>query len=114
MAIEQYQHRRKKVELAFGATDTSKTAGLYLDGRLFNLHVRVPDFTNAVTAKVSVLDADDYAYYESGDLAKGQNHNIDKELALAGEGAKVKVTLSGAPGGEGGTVVVALYYWGRE
>jgi hypothetical protein len=106
--------RRKVLELALGAADTQKSIPVYLTGKLHHLHVRVPNFTNAVTVTVSVADPDGYVYLSEAGLAKDQNHNIvfSKELLLLGEGNTVQVTLSGAPGGAGGTVVVALYYHG--
>ncbi|MDI6855124.1 MAG: hypothetical protein QME75_16140 [Deltaproteobacteria bacterium] len=109
-----YRPLRKKLIFTFGGADTQKSANVFLEGKLHHLHVRVPDFANAVTAKVSVLDQDDYAYFESDPLNKGQNHNLllDKKLLLMGEGGGVRVNLSDAPGGAGGEVIVALYYFG--
>jgi len=115
MAIEFYQAYRKKLVLSFGASDTEKSQEIYLDGLCHRLHVRLPNFSNAVTATVAMADNDNYAYFEQTGLAKNANHNIapDPPLLLLGEGGTVKMTLSGVPGGTGGEVVVALYYWGR-
>ncbi|MDI6854029.1 MAG: hypothetical protein QME75_10570 [Deltaproteobacteria bacterium] len=109
-----YRPLRKKLVFSFGGSDTQKSANIYLEGKLHHVHVRVPDFANAVTAGVAVADPDGYAYLEETSLAENQNHNLvfAKEVLLLGEGGTVKVTLSGAPGGAGGEVIVALYYFG--
>lgn len=106
--------KRRKLELPFGGSDTEKSLPIYLTGMLHHVHVRVPNFTNAVTAAVAVQDQDGYAYLEQTGLAKNANHNLSfsKEVLLLGEGGAVKVTLSGAPGGDGGTVTVVLYWHG--
>lgn len=105
--------KRKKLELAFGASDTEKSLPIYLTGMLHHLHVRVPNFTNTVTAAVQLLDEDDYAYYEQTGLAKNANHNLvpTSPQLLIGTGGKAKVVLSGAPG-SAGTVTVVLYWHG--
>jgi hypothetical protein len=103
--------------LTFGAADTVKSEALQADGQLMQLHVRVPNFTNAVTAAVTLETSAGYVLWSSatdyGALAKNANHNLLLEELLPCEAPlTLKVTLSGAPGGSGGDVVLVGRHYG--
>ncbi|MDD3493688.1 MAG: hypothetical protein PHZ19_09365 [Candidatus Thermoplasmatota archaeon] len=103
---------RQLDSFVFGDSDTVKTNTLNFEGLLKNLHIRVPDFTNAVTATVTIEDASGYEVYNSGAKTKNVNYNELADIVVAGL-ATLKVTLSGAPGGAGGTVIVVSNGMGR-
>jgi len=102
---------RIEKEFVFGAGDTVKSQPS--GGEIKHFHLRVPNFANAVTAALSLEDLKGYEVYNSGAKAKDQNHNIDREQLIDGN-FTFKVTLSGTPGGAGGTVKAVIYYYGRD
>ena len=102
---------RKKFTLAFGAADTTKTEAFILEGEIEALFVRVANFTNAVTATVSLLDTDSYEMVLSSALSRNTDNRVAAAWPLPGA-QSIKVLLSGAPGGAGGNVIVVAY--GRE
>lgn len=114
--MQYYRAKRKKHEFVFGASDTVKSETLYFEGELRHLHLRVPNFTNAVTATVTIEDSDGYEIYNSTGQAKNTNYNLltvaTSEL-LTGQNT-LKVTLSGVPGGTGGTVIIANRLFGVD
>lgn len=99
---------RDKFTLALGAAETSKSVDFIREGEINGLFVRVPNFTNAVTATISVLDADGYEFVVSSALARNADHRVSAAWPLPGA-QTLKVTLSGAPGGSGGSVIVVGY-----
>lgn len=102
----------------FDEDDLSKDQSVTLEGLLKHLHLVVPDFTNSVTATVTLKDASGRVYYTSAAKAKGFSYNLDLEIewleqVLTGT-LTMTVTLSGAAGGSGGTVVAVLRYFGAS
>jgi len=99
-----------RVTLSFGAADTTKSANLVLQGErtIFDLIVRIPDWTNAVTATLSILNGNGLTIYSIAGLTDPQLDPpcyIQVARMIAG-GAQVKVVLSGVPGGSGGDVTI--------
>jgi hypothetical protein len=99
--------------LAFGAADESKSFTIAANGRIRAYTVTMPNFSNAVTGNLSITDAGSREIYNSdgrseADFAKnGATHvyNLRDIVGLYGT-CTVTVTLSGVPGGSGGTVSV--------
>ena len=92
--------------LIFGALDTAKSFSLTgYNGLIHELDVQIPDFTNAVTATVTLTRSNGVDVYTSEALAKNADHVIMMDRAIVGTEA-LTVTLSGAPGGEGGQIDV--------
>ena len=93
--------------LAFGATDTTKSYTFQCNGKVNHVLVEIPNFSNAVTTTVTVADENGVTIMSKSGLAKATNHVIDStddfDRALAGT-YTITLTLSGAPGGTGGTV----------
>ena len=105
---------RKKLSYVFGATGTSSSQTYSINGLVKQVHLRVPNFTNAITAGFDVADENGYVIYSTTGRAKNANHNItDMVIPLAGANT-VTATLSGNAGGAGGTVVIVITYWGWE
>ncbi len=105
--------------LTIGAAATVDSEALQADGQLMHLHVRVPNFTNAVTATVTLETSGGYVLWSSatdyGALARNANHNLLLEQLLpCGEPLTLKVTLSGVPGGTGGNVIVVGRHYGTS
>jgi hypothetical protein len=108
--------QRLEVDFVFGAAGTEKTIQSVIEGEIKQIHLRVPNFTNVVTFTLSVEDEDGYEVFTSGAKAKNANYNLkatdlDDSLLIAST-FNLKATLSGAPGGDGGTAKAVLYYWG--
>ncbi len=107
--------------LVFGAADTTKTANFDKNGWIEMLILKVPTFTNAVTVtKIEFLDRDgDVIYTNSTGWALNANYligtpegtsvNIPIDVSHHSTYYQVKVTLSGAPGGSGGTITVKTF-----
>jgi hypothetical protein len=102
--------------LAFGAADTVKTSPITYNGLNKYLHLAVPAFTNVVTATVTLVDASGRVFYTSAAKAKGASYNLETETEwkdqLVDDTLIWTVTLSGAPGGTGGTVELVPRYYG--
>ncbi len=98
---------RCKYTLSFGASDTTKSDSINVIGKVCQIHFRVPNWTNDVTATLTVLDEDGYEIYNSGAKNRNANYNIDREQIIPAN-SKIKVELSGAPGGSGGDVIVVF------
>jgi len=111
---------RKTLSFVFDADDLTKTAALSYEGQLNHLHLRVPNFTNAVTATVTLSDKDGYVLYTSAAKARNANYNLETETEWAcdqlvpGSTLTVTVTLSGVAGGTGGTVTAVARLLGEE
>ncbi len=94
-----------KSELAFGATDTVKIFSLTgYNGVIHELDRDIPNFTNAVTATVTLTRSNGVESYILAGLAKNTKHVIMMDRAIVGS-ETIAVTLSGAPGGAGGQIV---------
>lgn len=105
-------YKTPETSLAFGASDTEKSMTLEAHERLHSLVVHHPAFTNAVTLTVSVENEDGRVVYQSDPIGNpsaaadellGQ---LEQFVSINGL-CTIKATLSGAPGGSGGTVAVA-------
>ncbi|MCL4502086.1 MAG: hypothetical protein M1438_09545 [Deltaproteobacteria bacterium] len=105
-------------EFVFGAADTGKTAAIAYNGSVSHLHLVVPDFTNVVTATVTLVDASGRVLWTSAAKAKNASYNLDDLSSgilveqFVDHSLSWVVTLSGAPGGDGGTVVLVPRYYG--
>lgn len=106
--------------LTFGASDTTKTSDRISEnegvhqGKCTHIKVTLPDWTNSVTATLAILDSDGDVIFSQASIAENQTLVIaDKSIPLI-EKERVRITLSGAPGGTGGTVTVRLYYLPEE
>lgn len=115
----EYRVNRAKLSFVFGAADTVKSQDLNFTGQMKHLHLRVPNFTNAVTATVTLTDADGYTVYTSAAKARNANYNLEADAEwfdqlVSGGTYNLVVTLSGVPGGTGGTVIAALRILGAR
>jgi hypothetical protein len=98
-----------KKNFVFGAADTVKSSVIAKMGELAYYVVNVPNFTNNVTAVVTFEDADGMVMYTSATFNRNSHNEVKEPTEIPVEDSwTMKVTLSGAPGGTGGTVVVAL------
>lgn len=111
--------RRIPKSFVFDHDDLVKSAAANMEGKIYQIHLRVPDFVNVVTATLTLEDEDGYEVYNSGAKAKGANYNLypDPPQLLAGN-FTMKVTLSGAHGVIGppatpdATVIAVIHYHG--
>jgi hypothetical protein len=96
--------------LTFGAADTVKSFDISANGALHSAVVEVPDWTNAVTLVLSVEDEEGTEVYNSPALSDNAIQKIIAHSEAVGfDGIyTVKLTLSGAPGGSGGTVKLTM------
>lgn len=111
------------LEFVFGPADTQKTLKLPENGWAKIVQIQNPTFTNTVTSTLSIADTC-FAYqgarsatlFTSTAVANGATYTVGDDIT-AGEKGDIPVdksftatvTLSGAPGGTGGTVFVAMY-----
>lgn len=107
------------ISLAFGAAETVKSLALGSEGLLKHLYLAVPNFTNGVTATVTLVTADGLVLYTSAALSKNAVYNLESQAQwldqlLVGGLYVLQVTLSGAPGGSGGTVTGLARIYGAQ
>lgn len=101
--------KRLKKTFTFGATGTTSTdQSIPVEGIIRSMTVDVPNFTNAITAAVTLEDSDALVYFDSGNLAKNTLHQVSCGVGLDGSG-NLCVDISGVAGGTGGTVTVILF-----
>jgi hypothetical protein len=100
----------------FGAAQTVLTSTLQENGWINVIRVDLPTFTNTVTGVVTITDRDGYVVYASGSLTMGAITAIGDSIAAAELGSvpcdlnySMTLTLSGVPGGTGGTAKVLMY-----
>ena len=63
-----------RITLSFGAGDTTKTANIVVSGekKIFDVVLRIPDWTAAITTTFSILNANGLAIYSIAALADPQ------------------------------------------
>lgn len=110
-------YKKYAYSFEFGAADQSIDAvidpTLGIKGEVIKLVTILPDWTNTVTAVISMNNADGKEIFADDSRAQDEEYDItlDKnECVILGQtGEEFVVTLSGVPGGSGGTVTVAAY-----
>jgi len=99
--------------LSFGGSDTVKSLTIPGDvnGILAECDFSVPVWTNSVTATLSVERPDGTIIFTGTPRAKGATvlYFVEFPGNCIVSGEVVKVTLSGAPGGSGGNVIVRYF-----
>lgn len=108
-----------RMEANFDFTASTTTATTFLsseNGCAEKVLVKVPNFTNAITATVNVFDKDDNLLWTKAAIAKNATANYGAGPDVAETGCipfekryKVTCVLSGAAGGTGGTVTAYFY-----
>lgn len=117
-------YKKHSYSFVLGAAETSKTADidptLGIKGEVVKLVVTLPDWTNTVTAIMSMINSDSKEVFASDSHDQNDEYDItlvvDECIILGKTGEKWKVTLSGVPGdigdGIGGTVILTAYVRG--
>jgi len=109
--------RKYAYSFIFSATDTSKTAAidptLGIAGEVIKIVVVLPDWTNTVTALVTLNNADGKEIFLQTALDQNEEYDItlipNECIVMGQDGEEWKITLSGVPGGSGGNVVLYAY-----
>jgi len=111
--------QRIKKEFTFAWDETVKSQQAVMEGKIHQIHFRVPDSVNNVAATLTLEDEDGYEIYNSGAKAENGNYNLVPPIPLLVAGNfTFKVTLAGAPGVAGPpvsdpvTAIAAIYYEG--
>ena len=119
-------HDRMGYVFVFGAADTTKTLKICNNGEVKAVAVGTPNFSSPVTSGVTITDplapfggvysvtlftSAQIANNTSASLVAGEDITIgEKGSILVDKDYNLTVTLSGAPGGTGGNVLVVLYF----
>ncbi|MEW6385893.1 MAG: hypothetical protein AB1491_00030 [Thermodesulfobacteriota bacterium] len=107
------QALRKKLNFVFANGVQVVSLPLVLEGLVRLMHLRVPTIPgSAATATLTLEDEDGYEFYNSGAKAENQNHNLEKELLVAGA-MTAKVTLDVAAAGDV-TIPAVFWCYGRQ
>lgn len=92
---------------------TAITPYLGISGGVLKLVVTIPDWTNTVTTVITMNNADSKEIFQSASMDQNDEYDItlaQNECIIMGQsGEEWKVTLSGVPGGTGGTVSITVY-----
>lgn len=103
-------------DISFSATDTTKTETIFERGFGELILIDVPNFTNAVTATLAILDDEGYTLWSKSGIAKNSVSKYGGAPDAADTGdfplvqnGKISITLSGAPG-SAGVVKVRTYF----
>jgi hypothetical protein len=117
------KHSRQVLTFILGATDTTATQNIDANGFVRALAVQTPNFTNDVTTTLTIddplvsLTGKSVNLYTGDPVARNTEDPITGADITAAKSGDIPVddkytatvTLSGAPGGTGGTVLVLLY-----
>jgi hypothetical protein len=79
-------------------------------GKPYQIDVDMPNWTNAVTGTLSVKNTDGSEIYSKSSLAKNVVTTINDAVFPFAENLTVTLTLTGVPGGTGGTAAVYFYF----
>lgn len=109
--------RKYSYDLVFSATDETKTIAidptLGIKGEVVKILATVPDWTNTVTSTISMNNADSKEIYQSSAFSQNDEYDItlcsNECIVMGAEGEEWKISLSGVPGGSGGTVNLTTY-----
>lgn len=101
---------KTKYILSFGASDTVKSAKIVNNGFIKYIHLSVPNFDEDVTTTLSIEDEEGTTIWE--DSARDRNTdyiignlNIPSDIKYT-----LTATLSEGPGGDGGNVIVKVFF----
>ena len=97
--------------MAIGAAATTNSFTLRAVATVHSLSVKLPNYTNTITGTLSITDANSFEIYSKATIAKNATThicNLDDVIALDGL-YTVLLTLSGVPGGSGGTAYVVFW-----
>jgi hypothetical protein len=101
--------------LVYGATDISKTFSFVapnVNAEATVLVVDVPNFTNSVTLTIRYKSDGAKLMKSVASISKNAPYPIELRLPFI-EGCEIMGTLSGQPGGSGGTINLYLYIAGE-
>jgi hypothetical protein len=102
---------QERYSFAFAATGTSLTTTITdskARGKFWYALLKLPNFTNSITGGFDVLNSDGETIYSVDSKTKNAEHYVTPNCPLA-EGYTLKATISGAAGGDGGTVYLNVY-----
>lgn len=97
---------------AIGAAATVASFTIKAWALVHTIILTLPNWTNPVTATLSIENSDGDELYSHSGLAENDTHEFAVDVALVGTNT-VKITLSGVPGGTGGNTVTTLYLEGK-
>lgn len=106
-----------KTTFAFGAVATDPTNPNQIareNGIISLITLVVPNFTNNVTATLTIKDEDNVEIYNSGAKARNATYVLTGLVIPVDHGYKINVTVSGAAGGAGGSVVAKSFVENRR
>lgn len=97
------------ISLVFGAADTVKSIELTdVLGTLQEVDMLVPNWTNVVNATLTVERVNGCIAFTGTPRAKNASY-VELPNRCIGKGDILKITLSGAPGAGGGTLILYPY-----
>lgn len=101
-----------KKTLVFGAADTSKTWQFSEMGEIHTIIMKLPNWTNGVTATIAATnDGADEVWADKTPRVKNDTyvfHQLRDRFPINCN-VTLTVTLSGVPGGSGGSVELSVY-----
>lgn len=102
---------RTKHTFAIGAAVTTLTVqGSQVEQEVGMIMLVLPNWTNVVTATLEIKDADGYVMLSKTGVARNTTTKYNGSDGYWVSGAySIVLTLSGAPGGSGGTAYVVTY-----
>jgi len=104
--------RSQRKGLAFTATSLTNSYTLQCNGQMNMALIEMPNFTNAITATLTISDENGVVIMNKASIAENANTMLDAtddfDKAMAGT-YTVLITLSGVAGGTGGTVYTTFY-----
>lgn len=113
-------YKKHTYTFTFGAVDLFQEVDidpeLGVKGEVIKMIIVLPNWTNNVTAIVSMINSDAKEAFADDSRARNDEYDVvldtNECIVLGQTGEKWKITLSGVPGGAGGVATVTPYLEG--
>lgn len=99
-----------RMSFAYGAAETVKTQTIRARGKLYAILLEMANFTNGVTGTLTVANQYTNELYNSTAKAENATYLLTGIDRIHAEEWTITLTLSGVPGGTGGTCYAIFYY----
>lgn len=111
--IHKHLYQTDEYEKAIAADATVGSFTINANALTHTIVCFLPNWTNAVTGTLSITNSDSREIYSIAALAKNTVHVLAVVKPLVGTNT-ITITLSGVPGGAGGTTATSLYLTGAS
>jgi hypothetical protein len=110
--VDKVVWKSRLFSLTIGAAATTAAVSVLGNARVGQINVAIPNWTNTVSATLTIVDSDAFTVYTSNAMTQNTSHHIvDMQNQILIYGSTTwTFTLSGVPGGAGGNLTFNAYF----